>query len=202
MENIESIFDEQKGNTVIHENRVSLNDAVKNTFGSIGMFISGLFRLNPKSAAIVGSGLFLGVLAGLPVIGWASILWALLFGAFTVFLYIQHSPQPAQYVDGVVLGAIAGTIGSFVQLLISLILGFLYLIFAGLSSAAQPRSSNPWLDPGYGMQTISAFGTAGYMIFSSLVLFIPLIILAILGGLLGVVWFESRVSDSARVSSS
>lgn len=190
MENIEPVY----------ENRVSLNDVVKNTFGGIGEFVSGLFQLNPKSAAVVGSGLFLGVLAALPVIGWLSILWAMLLGAFTVFLYIKRSPQPAQYVEGVVLGAIAGTIGSFVQLLISLILSVLYLMYAGLSNAVQPRQTNPWLDAGYGMQTISAFGTAGYMIFSSLILFIPLIILAILGGLLGVVWFESRVSDSARLS--
>ncbi len=190
MENIQSI----------HENRVSLNDAVKNTLGGIGAFVSGLFQLNPKSAAVLGSGLFLGVLAGLPVIGWAGILWAVLFGAFTVFLYIQRSPQPAQYVDGVVLGAIAGTIGSFVQLVISLILSVLYLMYAGLSNAVQPQRSDPWMNPGYGMETLSAFGMAGYMIFSSLVMFVPLIILAILGGLLGVVWFESRVSDSARVS--
>lgn len=190
MENIQSI----------HENKVSLNDAVKDALGSIGKFISGLFQLNPKSAAVVSGGLILGVLAGLPVIGWASILWAVLFGAFTVFLYIQRSPQPAHYVDGVVLGAIAGTIGSFIQLLISLILSVLYLVYAGLSNAVQPRQTNPWFNPGYGMETISALGTAGYMIFSSLVLFIPLIILAILGGLLGVVWFESRISDSARAS--
>jgi hypothetical protein len=188
-------------NQLIYENRVSLNETIKDTFGGIGGFISGLFRLNPKSAAVVSGGLILGVLAGLPIIGWGSILWAMLLGAFTVFLYIRRSPQPAQYTDGVVLGAIAGTIGSFVQLVISLVLTVLYLIYAGLSNAVQPRRSDPFgMNPGYGLEALSAFGTAGYMIFSSLALFIPLIILAILGGLLGVVWFETRVSDSARSS--
>jgi len=186
---------------LIYENRVSLNETLKDTFGGIGGFVGGLFRLNPKSAAVVSGGLILGVLAGLPIIGWGSILWAMLLGAFTVFLYIRRSPQPAQYTDGVVLGAIAGTIGSFVQLVISLVLTVLYLIYAGLSNAVQPRRSDPFgMNPGYGLEALSAFGTAGYMIFSSLALFIPLIILAILGGLLGVVWFETRVSDSARAS--
>jgi hypothetical protein len=189
-----------ENNQLIYENRVSLNEAIKDSLGGIGKFIGGLFRLNPKSAAVVSGGLILGVLAGLPVIGWAGILWAVLLGAFTAFLYIQRSPQPAQYTDGVVLGAIAGTIGSFVQLVISLFLSVLYLIYAGLSNAVQPRRSDPWLGASQGFEAISALGTAGYMIFTSLALFIPLIILAILGGLLGVVWFETRVSDSARVS--
>lgn len=189
-----------ENNQLIHENRVSLNEAIKDTLGNIGKFIGGLFRLNPKSAAVVSSGLMLGVLAGIPIISWGSILWAVLFGAFTVFLYIQRSPQPAQYVDGVVLGAIAGTIGSFVQLVISLILSVLYLMFAGLSNAVTPTRSDPWMVPSQGLAALSAFGTAAYMIFSSLAFFIPLIILAILGGLLGVVWFESRTSDAARVS--
>jgi hypothetical protein len=186
---------------LIYENRVSLSEAVKDGFGGFGKFIGGLFRLNPKSAAVVSGGLFLGVLTGLPVIGWGGVLWALLFGAFTVFLYIQRAPQPAQYTDGVVLGAIAGTIGSFIQLVISLVLGVLYLIFAGLSSAARPRQPDPWFGPpSQAFEMLSAFGTAGYMIFSSLAFFVPLILLAMLGGLLGVVWFESRVSDAARIS--
>jgi hypothetical protein len=184
---------------LIHENRVALNDAMKDAFSGIGKFISGLFRLNPKSAAVLGGGLILGVLAGLPVVGWANILWAILFGAFTVFLYIQRSPQPAQYTDGLVLGAIAGTIGSFVQLAISLALSVLYLIYAGLSNAAQPRRQNPFGFPDQDFGMFAAFGTAGYMIFSSLVFFIPIILLAMLGGLL-VVWFESHISHSARVS--
>ena len=189
-----------ENNQLIYENRVSLSEAVRDTLGCVGKFIGGLFRLNPKSAAVISGGLILGVLAGIPVIGWASILWAVLLGAFTAFLYIQRSPQLAQYTDGVVLGAIAGTIGSFVQLIISLFLSVLYLIYAGLSNAVQPRRADPWLGGSYGLDALSAFGTAGYMIFTSLALFIPLIILAILGGLLGVVWFETRVSDSARVS--
>ncbi len=192
-----------ENNQLVYENRVSLNEAIKNTFGGIGEFIGGLFRLNPKSAAVLSGGLILGVLAGIPIIGWGSLLWAVLLGAFTVFLYLRRSPQPAQYTDGVVLGAIAGTIGSFIQLAISLFLSVLYLIYAGLSSAVQPKSSNPyWMEsPSQGFGMLSAFGSAAYMITYSLALFIPLIILAILGGLLGVVWFETRVSDSARVSS-
>lgn len=133
MENIEPVY----------ENRVSLNKAFKRVLGGIGGFVGGLFILNAKSAAVVSGGLIMGVLTGIPVIGWAGILWAMLFGAFTVFLYIRRSAQPAQYVDGVVLGAIAGTIGSFVQLMFSLALGVLYLIFAGFSSAVQPRRADP-----------------------------------------------------------
>lgn len=188
---------------LIYESKITLGGAINTAFGEIGKFLGGLFRLNPKSAAIVSSGLILGVLAGIPIISWGSILWAILLGAYAIYLYIQRSPQPAQYTDGLVLGAIAGTIGSFVQLLISLILSLFYLVYAGMSSSAayQQRRSDPFgLNPGYGFEAISALGTAGYLVITSVAYFIPLIILAMLGGLLGVVWFESRVSDSARVT--
>ncbi len=180
--------------------QISLNDAIKNTFGGIGDFFSGLFRLNAKSAAITGSGLMLGVLSGIPIIGWACFLFAFVLGAFAASLYIKRSLQPAQYADGLVIGAITGVLGSFVQLLITLAFAVLYLIYSGLSNAAQPKPQNPWLAPNAGMQLLSAFGTFGLMMMSSLLLFVPIILLAMLGGLLGVVWFETRVSDSARVS--
>jgi len=38
------------------------------------------------------------------------------------------------------------------------------------------------------------------MMISSLLLFVPIILLAMIGGLLGVVWFETRVSHPHRTS--
>jgi hypothetical protein len=183
-----------------YENKISFGGAIKNTTGGISHFIAGLFHLNAKSAAIVGSGVVLGVLSGIPVIGWGYFLFAFVLGAFAVSLYINHAAQPAQYTDGLVIGAITGVFGSFIQLIITLVLAGLYLIYSGLSSAAASRPQNPWMDQSSAFGMLSAFGTFGYMMMASLLLFVPIILLAMLGGLLGVVWFESRVSNSSRVS--
>lgn len=183
-----------------YESGISFGGAIKNTTGGIGKFIAGLFKLNAKSAAILGSGVILGILSGIPVIGWGCFLFAFVLGAFAVSLYVNQAAQPAQYSDGLVIGAITGVFGSFVQLLITLVLAVLYLMVSGFSAAAQPKPQNPWLAQNSGLQMLSAFGTFGLMMMSSLLLFVPIILLAMLGGLLGVVWFETRVSDSARVS--
>lgn len=181
-----------------NDNRIPLNGAISNTIGGIGYFISGLFRLNAKSAAIVSGGLILGVLSGIPVIGWGCFLFAFVLGAFAVSLYVRHSTQPAQYSDGLVVGALTGVFASFIQFLITLVLAVIYLIFKGLSSASQPQPQNPWMTPNSGLAMLSAIGAFGWMIVSSLALFVPIILLAMLGGLLGVVWFETRNASTSQ----
>lgn len=184
-----------ENNQLVVENNVTLNTAIKNTTSGIGTFIAGLFQLNTKSSAILISGTVLGVLSGIPIIGWGTFLYSVVLGAFTVSLYINHSPKPAQYTDGLVLGAITGLLGSFLQLIIALGMALIYLIYSSISSTvAEP--ANPWQVPNQGMQMLSAVGTSGYLIMSSLFLFIPIILLAMLGGLLGVVWFEKRFGNS------
>src|SRR6476659_10467072 len=75
-------------------------------------------------AALVG-GVAIGVLSALPVINLANCCcaWILFGGALAAYLMQQNHPAPINVGDGAIVGLIAGLIGAFVWLLLSVPIG-------------------------------------------------------------------------------
>jgi hypothetical protein len=70
--------------------------------------------------ALLG-GVAIGVLSALPVINIANCCcaWILFGGALAAYLMQQNHPEPIQAGDGALVGLMAGVVGSFVYLIIS-----------------------------------------------------------------------------------
>jgi ABC-type phosphate transport system permease subunit len=70
--------------------------------------------------ALLG-GVTIGVLSALPVINLANCCcaWILFGGALAAYLMQQNHPDPIQVGDGAIAGLLAGVIGAFVWLIVS-----------------------------------------------------------------------------------
>ena len=70
--------------------------------------------------ALLG-GVTIGVLSALPVINLANCCcaWILFGGALSAYLMQQNHPDPIQIGDGAIVGLLAGIVGSFVWLIVS-----------------------------------------------------------------------------------
>ena len=70
--------------------------------------------------ALLG-GVTIGVLSALPVINLANCCcaWILFGGALAAYLMQQNHPEPIQVGDGAIVGLLAGVIGAFVWLIVS-----------------------------------------------------------------------------------
>jgi hypothetical protein len=79
--------------------------------------------MSPAKAqpALLG-GLAIGVLSALPVINLANCCcaWILFGGALAAYLVQQNHPEPIQIGDGAIAGLMAGVIGAFVWLIVSI----------------------------------------------------------------------------------
>ena len=71
--------------------------------------------------ALLG-GLAIGVLSALPVISLANCCcaWILFGGGLAAYLMQQNHPEPIQIGDGAIVGLLAGVIGAFVWLILSI----------------------------------------------------------------------------------
>lgn len=77
--------------------------------------------------ALVG-GLVVGVLSALPIISAGNLcccLWAVSGGAVAAYVLQQNRPSPIAQGDGALVGLLAGLVGAFVYLLISIPIAFL-----------------------------------------------------------------------------
>ena len=70
--------------------------------------------------ALLG-GVTIGILSALPVINLANCCcaWILFGGALAAYLMQQNHPEPIQTGDGAIVGLLAGIIGAFVWLIVS-----------------------------------------------------------------------------------
>ena len=70
--------------------------------------------------ALLG-GVTIGVLSALPVINLANCCcaWILFGGALAAYLMQQNHPEPIQTGDGAIVGLLAGVIGAFVWVIVS-----------------------------------------------------------------------------------
>lgn len=115
-----------------------------------------------------------------PFIGCCNCLWPIAAGVLATMFYVKGSATPATVADGAIVGAIAGAIGGLIYLVIGLPLQVLINGVAAID--AQVRQLSPDFPIG-GIVLLIVGGLIGFVIF---------VVLATLGGVLGIPIFEKR----------
>ena len=142
---------------------------------------------NKLKPALLGGGalgllLVITVVIGsfVPFIGCCNCLWPIAAGVLATMFYVKESATPATVADGAIVGAIAGAIGGLIYLVIGLPLQILINGVAAVD--AQVRQLSPDFPIG-GIVLLIVGGLIGFVIF---------VVLATLGGVLGIPIFEKR----------
>ncbi len=115
-----------------------------------------------------------------PFIGCCNCLWPIAAGVLATMFYVKSSATPATIADGAMVGAIAGVVGGLIYMVIGLPLSF--LINGVTAMDAQVRQMSPDF-PIAGAALLIVGGLIGFVIF---------VVLATLGGVLGIPIFEKR----------
>ena len=77
--------------------------------------------------ALVG-GLVMGVLTGLPIVSAGNLcccMWVIGGGVIAAYMLQQNEPMPITTADGAAVGLMAGVVGAFVYLILSIPISFL-----------------------------------------------------------------------------
>lgn len=146
--------------------------------------------MNNKLKPALMAGGILGILlvitvalSAIPIIGivrCCNCLWPLAAGALATMFYVKSSPTPASVGDGAMLGAIAGAVGGLIYLVVGMPI---YYVLGGVAAMSmQIRQISPGF-PLTGMVLMIIAGLIGFVLY---------LLLATLGGLIGVPIFEKR----------
>lgn len=118
--------------------------------------------------------------AFVPFVGCCNCLWPIAAGVLATMLYVKSSPTTATPLDGAMVGAMAGAVGGVIYLIVALPIS--YFITGVEAIDMQVRQISPDFPIG-GLVLLLIGGVVGFVVF---------IVLATLGGLLGVPIFEKR----------
>ena len=142
--------------------------------------------------ALIG-GLVTGVLSALPFIGAFNAcccLWVVAGGVTAAYLLQDRNPSPIEVGDGAVAGLLAGVIGAFVYLILSIPIT---LLMAPMMTAFTDRMlNNSELPPEFREMLASGVGTAAGIILSFFAYLVAGLIFSTLGGVLGAVIFRKK----------
>ena len=162
--------------------------------------------MNSKLRAALIGGVVLGLLSGIPYVRLGNVLcclWVILGGAFASYLYIKQSATPVNMGEGALIGALAGVIGTFVELIVGVPLTILTgypenKLIVSLLERVDPQKAELYqqqvqhlLDRSFGEQffySIFSLGTLLNLLITA--------VLALLGGLLAVPLFEKRKANA------
>ena len=143
-------------------------------------------RLQP---ALLG-GVFIGVLAALPIVNCCCCIWMLAGGALAVYLRQQSLPYQIQVAEGALLGLLAGLVGALIGTALSIPIES---VTGPLMRSWMERlvAGNPDMPPEF-RDALGRAGTGGAArwIFGFIVALIVYPIFGMLGGLLGAVIFK------------
>jgi ABC-type phosphate transport system permease subunit len=143
--------------------------------------------------ALLG-GVALGVLSALPVIQFANCCgcaWILFGGALAAYLMQQNHPDPIMIGDGAIVGLLAGIIGAFVWLIVSIPIGMAMAPFN--NQMAQQAMRNADLPPEFRvfLEQLSGTPTIGVgLLFGFFVMLVVSTLFGMLGGLFGALMFR------------
>lgn len=143
--------------------------------------------------ALLG-GVAIGVLSALPVINLANCCcaWILFGGALASFLMQQNHPEPIQVGDGAIVGLLAGLVGAFVWLFVSIPLN---LMMAPIQSEMARRTLENASDMAPELRSVFESMSTGPTIGVGLILFFFVMLVistmfGMLGGLFGALMFR------------
>ena len=133
---------------------------------------------NKLKPALLG-GLVVGLLSAIPFINYCCCIWSIGGGVLAAYLYIKSSPTPVGMGDGAMVGGLAGVVGAVIYLIISLPLALLF----GTAAIEERFAQSGMQLPFSGMVLIFVSVIVGAIL---------LVVLATLGGIIGVAIFEKR----------
>ena len=138
---------------------------------------------NKLKPALLG-GLIVGVLSAIPFSNYCCCIWSIGGGVLAAFLYIKSSPTPVTMGDGAMVGGLAGVVGGIIYLIIGLPIA----IFFGMAAMTEQLTRSGVELPFSGTLLMVVAGIIGAII---------LVVLATLGGIIGVAIFEKRKGNAA-----
>jgi hypothetical protein len=123
------------------------------------------------------------ILSAVPILGivrCCNCLWPIGAGVLATMFYVKSSPSPATLGDGAILGALAGAVGGLIYMLIGMPL---FYVMGGVAAMSmQVRQFAPDF-PLTGIVLMVIAGVVGFVLY---------LVLATIGGLIGVPIFEKR----------
>lgn len=143
-------------------------------------------KLKPAILAGGALGLLLVItvlVSSVPVLGLAgccNCLWPIAAGVLATMLYVRGSQTPATAADGAIVGALSGTIGGLIYLVIGLPISYFLTGVEAIDMQIRQLSPN---FPLSGVILLLIGGVVGFVVF---------VVLSTLGGLLGIPIFEKR----------
>jgi hypothetical protein len=145
----------------------------------------------PKLVPALLGGTFIGVLSALPLINVANCccLWLLAGGVLAAYVMQQNHPAPIRAVDGAVVGLLAGIIGAFVYVVVSLPIN---LVMTPIVETMRSRMLQEAQDmPAEVREAIDRFGSGSASVAIGFVMNLFLgMVFSTLGGLLGAALFK------------
>ena len=145
--------------------------------------------------ALLG-GVTIGVLSALPVINLANCCcaWILCGGGLAAYLMQQNLPEPIQAGDGAIVGVLAGIVGAFVWLIVSVPIGAMMAPFQSEMAARAMRDATdmaPELRALFeNMSGAPAIGIG--LIFGFFVMLCVSTVFGMVGGLFGALMFKKN----------
>jgi hypothetical protein len=146
-------------------------------------------------AALLG-GVAIGILSALPVINLANCCcaWILFGGGLAAYLTQQNRPGPITIGDGAIVGLLAGVIGAFVWLIVSIPIGFAMAPFQSEMATDVLRNSKD-LPPEFRrlLEQFSGAPAIGIgLLFGFFVMLVVSTLFGMLGGLFGALMFRKK----------
>jgi len=145
----------------------------------------------PKLVPALLGGTFIGVLSALPLVNVANCccLWLLGGGVVAAYVMQQNHPGPIRAADGALVGLLAGIIGAFVYVLVSLPIN---LVMAPIVETMRGRMLQEAQDmPAEVRDAIERFGSGSASVAIGFVMNLFLgMVFSTLGGLLGAALFK------------
>ncbi|HEX6217288.1 MAG TPA: hypothetical protein VFZ38_20785 [Vicinamibacterales bacterium] len=145
--------------------------------------------------ALLG-GVTIGVLSALPVINLANCCcaWILFGGALSAYLMQQNHPEPIQIGDGAIVGLLAGVIGAFVWVIVSVPISMMMAPFQSEIANRAMRDAAEMAPELRGIfENLAGAPAVGIgLIFGFFVMLCVSTVFGMLGGLFGALMFKKH----------
>jgi len=145
--------------------------------------------------ALLG-GVTIGVLSALPVINLANCCcaWILFGGALSAYLMQQNHPEPIQIGDGAIAGLLAGVIGAFVWVVVSVPISAMMAPFQSEMANRALRDATEMAPELRGIfENLAGAPAIGIgLIFGFFVMLCVSTVFGMLGGLFGALLFKKQ----------